>query len=340
MVKLPVVRPKVAFSFLYGFFVLVFVLFMFFLFKQNEFKAKQSKIVEHKADYIFNFLNSEYSYAEEEATKMAKLIEFKLLLAFGGVTPELEKQLIELKEKKVKTNQIALIIASCIEDKTFRNVGKIIPNSRDRNDFIVFLVNVIIGDLSKDCATDADLRTISEEVANQFNQALAYDAMKLLTSNVTKRAFWHFTPLRKGRDKHYSSVLSVTHSNLDDLKEAFIKTNGDLNFLKHFEFLSASRIQNNDRDIFGTMILHPNGSINHKSLQLHILQGFNLLDAIVLNSDISENLLDCDSELKELRSEFLIFEMFCACFGFLIFVVFVFLLIIVDLSEQTYKKEE
>lgn len=339
MVKLPIVRPKVAFSFLYGFFVLVFVLFMFFLFKQNEFKSKQSKIVEHKADYVFNFLNSEYSYAEEEATRMAKLIEFKLLLAFGGVTPELEKQLIELKERKVKTNEVALIIASCIEGRTFRNVGKFIPNSSDRNDFIIFLVNIIIGDLSKDCATDADLRSISEEVANQFNQALAYDAMKLLTSNITKRAFWHFTPLRKGKDKYYSAVLSVTHSNLDDLKEAFIKNNGDLNFLKHFEFLAASRIQNNDRDIFGTTILYPNGSINDKSLQLHILQGFNLLDAITLNTTVSEKLLDYDFELKELKSEFLVFEIFCAGFGFLIFVVFIFLLIIVDLSEQSYKKE-
>ena len=86
-----------------------------------------------------------------------------------------------------------------------------------------------------------------------------------------------------------------------------------------------------------TAVIVSTGSIASGSLQLHIFQGFNLLDAIAIDKDFSAKLADIDSSISKLDTQFTIFQVFCLFFCFVMAAVFVFLIIIVDISEHKYK---
>lgn len=337
MLKIPTVKPKVAFSFLYGFFVLVVILFMFFWFKRTEFKEERQNLYKEKATITFDFLNSQYSIAENLASVFAEDIERNLLFEFRGNHDDLINQLNDLKFGIVKTNKVTDIIMKTVKGRTFRDIGKILPNSSDRNDFVVFLCDIIIVDLSADCAPKNGLRDIMFESKNQFNPTLARDAMRKLIEAKSTRAFWHFSPFYKDTDKYYENVLSIPRSDLVLLKEMFLNTNCDIKFLEKFEFLAVAHISDKDHDVFSRDIKMPNGNYVSGSLQLHIFQGFNLLDAIAIDKDFSAKLADIDSSISKLDTQFTIFQVFCLFFCFVMAAVFVFLIIIVDISEHKYE---
>lgn len=339
MFKIPTVKPKVAFSFLYGFFVLVFFLFLFFMFKKDEFEDNQHSLYVEKADITFEFLDSQYSIADKLANDAARKIEDNLLITFKYEPEELVRQLNDLKYGVVKENLVTYIIIKTIKDNTFRNVGRFIANSSDRNDMLVFLANVIIVDLSNDCAPKFGIRNINSEYKKQFNFALARDAMERLVASKSTRAFWHYTPLYQNTDKYYSDVLSIQRSNLYELKQKFLENNCDFVFLEHFEFLSVSHIKDKDYDILGNSVKYPNGNIIPSSLQLHIVQGFNLYDVMSIDSSFKSKVSEIDSRIEKNIYEFNIFQAFCVIFCFILFVVFVFLLVIIDLSEHKYRLE-
>ena len=109
--------------------------------------------------------------------------------------------------------------------------------------------------------------------------------------------------------------------------------------MEKFEFLAVSHIADKNRDILKRDVKMPNGNDVSGSLQLHIVQDFNLVDAILIDKDFSSKISSVDSTISKINRNFNIFQMFCVVFSFIMLAVFVFLLIIIDLSEHKYKLE-
>lgn len=264
------------------------------LLSKNELLLKKVEAKEKIASLVFNQLEKYYKEAELFAQKNADEIRGNLIVFYNGDTEKIAKDLYDLKYGLVKSIDAMVVISNTIRGKTLNNVSL---DNADNNDLIVFLAQMIIGDLSINCATDADTRTILEEVKQQFNGKLAEIAMFEITSERKKRTFWHFL---KPKDKYKVSVLSIKTPDLKQLRQEFIKNDLDLDFLAGFEFLAVSRI-NEDSNIDGSFILKPNGR-KTENLQLHIVQGFNLIDQINLDVNFKIFLLNAYTELEKIDS--------------------------------------
>lgn len=264
------------------------------LLSKNELLLKKVEAKEKIASLVFNQLEKYYKEAELFAQKNADEIRENLVIFYNGDTEKIAKDLYDLKYGLVKSIDAMVVISNTIRGKTLNNVPL---DNADNNDLIVFLAQMIIGDLSINCTTDADTRTILEEVKQQFNGKLAEIAMFEITSERKKRTFWHFL---KPKDKYKNSVLSIKTPDLKQLRQEFIKNNLDLDFLAGFEFLAVSRI-NEDSNIDGSFILKPNGQ-KTENLQLHIVQGFNLIDQINLDVNFKIFLLNAYTELEKIDS--------------------------------------
>lgn len=298
-------KKDILVGFLFAFAVLTIFDVVVYKFEQKEYERK---VIKHKADdgvLLLNQLEKYYGDAEDNADLYAELIKKNLLEFYGpDKINVLKKDLTDLKNRKVTTVHAMVIISNTIRNVTLNGVS---GNAKDNNDLIIFLADLIIGDLSDNCATDAAIRTILEEAygtktnpdKHQFNSELAVDAMEGITKLKLRRTFWHFlTP----SNKYKKEVLFIKEANFEVL-EAMFKQNGfDLEFLAGFEFLAISRINNDDTDFFGTE-LKDGKTLNPNHLQMHVVQGFNLKDQIENDTKFMLILSDRENTLKELERD-------------------------------------
>lgn len=271
-------------------------------------KQYEENIIRHKkqdVDIILNQLEKYYRDAETNADFFANEIKLNLIEFYGENRLDVLKQdLYDLKTRKVKTIDAMMVIANTIRGKTLNGVPQ---NAKDNNDLIVFLADLIIGDLSDNCATDAAIRSLKEEAFgvpngdgnHQFNSLLAMDAMEKITRGGVRRTFWHYLP----KDGIYKeSVLAYKEADFDKLKKDFLEYDGDLEFLSKFEFLAISRINNDGKDLFGNDVKGANGS-RLENLQLHVVQGFNLKEQIENDTNFSLLLSKRAFELDSLKKD-------------------------------------
>lgn len=322
-------KTKTIYFFLVSLGFLVFFENMVFDFRIDE-KAKElNKAYIEKADVIFEYNDVK----REEALKQARLYSWKitegLFQAFNGDKNAIANDLKGLAERKYVSCLSTIVINNIIRNVTLNNVPY---NDRNSNDLIVFLANIIINDLSDDCATDKPIRTIFEEANQQFSTKLAYNALFDITKYNKQSTFWHYTPLLKS-SPYFNFIKTMESTDIKDLKKSFIKHDSDLEFLKHFEFLVVSRIQDGE-DISGTPTLHPNGSRNKNSLQLHVVQGYNLVTQIDIDPLFTLKLVPLDYSIDNIKNQ-IAREKFIKDITFLILAVVFF-----SLYSVVSKKEE
>ena len=298
-------KKDILVGFLFVFAVLTIFDVIIYKFEQKEYDRK---VVEHKAVdgmILLNQLEKYYGDAEANADLYAGLIKANLIEFYGPNNFDiLRKDLTDLKNRKVTSVHAMIIISNTIRNVTLNGVS---GNAKDNNDLIIFLADLIIGDLSDNCATDAAIRTIFEEAygtkdkpkLHQFNSELAVDAMNGITKLKLRRTYWHFlTP----DNKYKKDVLSIKTANYETLKSMFELNGFDLEFLAGFEFLAVSRINNDDTDFFGTK-LKDGKTLNPNHLQIHVVQGFNLKDQIEHDTQFMLLLSNRENVLKELERE-------------------------------------
>ena len=298
-------KKDVLFSFILAFAALAVFDVLVFNFDTKKYEENIIKHKKQDADIILNQLEKYYRDAEANADFFANEIKLNLIEFYGENRLDvLEQDLYDLKTRKVKTIDAMMVIANTIRGKTLNGVPQ---NVKDNNDLIVFLADLIIGDLSDNCATDAAIRSLKEEVFgvpngdgnHQFNSLLAMNAMEKITRGGVRRTFWHYLP----KDGIYKeSVLAYKEADFDKLKKDFLEYDGDLEFLSKFEFLAISRINNDGKDLFGNDVKGGNGS-RLENLQLHVVQGFNLKNQIENDTNFSLLLSKRAFELNSLKKD-------------------------------------
>ena len=307
---------------------LVFFENKFFQFRMTE-KEKNLKIrYIEKADSVFSYNEKKKQEALANAKKHALLIESELLKAYDYDVDKLVSDAKGLVDRKYNSCLISIVINNIIDGKTLNNVP---TNKKDRNDFIVILANLIINDLSDDCATDTPIRTLLEESQNQFVPKLALAALSDITLLGKDSTFWHFKhiPLTS---PYYNLIKSFETTDINFLKTKFIETGGDMSFLENFEFLAIS--STDDRvDIAGIPFLFPNGTRNKTSLQFHVIQGYNLIDQIELDPSYQLELKALDSAIAEAQNQ-LDREKFLNDLSFAITFLIFFVLYVVALKDE------
>lgn len=307
----------------------------FSYYKQAEYTKNLNALYKDKADLVFDYIDLKQDEARLFANLYSKKIQTNLLIAYDGDLVALKKDLLDLKYKRKQTVLANVVIANTIRNVTFNRVK---PEQKDNNDLIVFLADLIIGDLSVNCSKDARIRTIREEafgdlkkgIPGQFAPFLALKAMENITKIGSLKTFWQFLP---STTKYSKQIKEMTSTDYDLLKLDFIKAKGDLDFFKEFEFLSVARI-NNDKDIAGEDIQMPNGSKNNESVQLHVVQGFNLLNQLALDPAFQNALLKEDNKINVVQTQFFTFIVFEAISYFFVFFLFATLYFLIEKKER------
>ena len=291
-------KTKTIYFFLVSLGFLVFFENMVFDFRIDEITKELNKAYIEKADVVFEYNDLK----REEALKQARLYSHKitegLLQAFNGDKDAIINDLQGIVDRKYVACLSTVVINNIIRNVT---LNKVPYNDRNSNDLIVLLANLIINDLSDDCATDKPIRTIVEEANQQFAPKLAYKALLDITKYNKESTFWHYSPLLEN-SPYFNFIKSMESTDINDLKKSFIKHNSDLEFLKHFEFLAISRIQDGE-DIAGRPTLQPNGTRNKQSLQLHVIQGYNLITQINIDPIFKLKLVPLDYSIDNIKNQ-------------------------------------
>ena len=193
-------------------------------------------------------------------------------------TSKLESDLEKLPDIEYE-NPIVKIIADNIRGKYFNDI------KTDSNDMFVLMRDIgVISDLS--IAPSATVnRTIDFEISQHYNKELAQEAYDaILGQNYQKKIiFWQwFEPER-------SDTKQITEMKIDNLKELFKETGGDIESLKTFEFLVPSYIFM-DRDILGNLLVDDRGH-RQNIYQFIVVQGFNITE-IIQSDETLNNIFD------------------------------------------------
>lgn len=324
-------RLKIFLGFIVAFSLILGFSWIVIDYKQKEVTGNVSALYKEKGELVFKYVDVKYSEAEKNAKKYSGLIKENLLEAYGNDVDLLMQDLKDLHSGKQKSVLAMVVISNTIRGVTLNDVPK---QWADNNDLIIFLADLIIGDLSLNCATNAETRTIKDEAFGtkdrkpQFVPLLGQNAMFDITKFGVTRTFWHFLDL-KTSSKYYDVIKNFTTPNLDELKELFIKNGADLNFLKGYEFLAVASIEN-DSDITGNKVLLPNGARDKNVLQLHVVQGFNLLNQIELDPEFKYVLQDEDNKIAVYKKQLDVFNLLDNMFVYFIFCTFIALIVHID----------
>lgn len=271
------------------------------IFERRKIEKEQNLInaYSRKANMVFLFNEKKQKEAKIQISFYAKKSKENLLKAYNYDVDALYTDLKLIKNKKNNNLLPAIIISNTISGVT---LNKVPLNRQDSNDIFVILLDLIVSDLSKDCSIEGkEIRTLLEEAQRHSAPILAKNALLQITKYGKTYSFWHYSPFTT----HYpwnSEISKFENPDIDYLKEKFISHKADLNYLKGFEFLVASRV-NENTDIAFNPVLKPNGSVNKDSLQLIFVQGYNLVDQINIDLAFKYELSQVDAEIKNFNSQ-------------------------------------
>ena len=118
-------------------------------------------------------------------------------------------------------------------------------------------------------------------------------------------------------------------TDIENLKQMYIKYDVDDRFLNGFEFLVSTRIYD-DEDYFGDRVRYDNGSRNPNSMQLVITSGFNIIDQLKKEGVAYAKFIDFDNRIQKENRDFSVFESITTLFEIIAVGVFILLFLFVD----------
>ena len=118
-------------------------------------------------------------------------------------------------------------------------------------------------------------------------------------------------------------------TDIENLKQMYVKYDVDDRFLNGFEFLVSTRIYD-DEDYFGDRVRYDNGSRNPNSMQLVITSGFNIIDQLKKEGVAYAKFIDFDNRIQKENRDFSVFESITTLFEIIAVGVFILLFLFVD----------
>lgn len=271
--------------------------------RQRKHDFTMETLYQDKADFLFDYIGTKTVEAQRSALFVKNQILNEFDREFKGREDELMKELDSILNGNGETSYALEIIGRVLEGYSLNNIS---GNAKDNNDPVIFLVNLIIGDLSLNCATDQRTRTIEVEKKQQFASNLAEKAMIDITKRGKTVTYWHFLPLTPDVE-WYHEVKNFNSTELHDLKDLYLKYKVNDEVLKNFEILVTERL-NTTTDYFGNKVISASGVFSEKHYQFHIVQGFNIYDQLNLNPADKAELYEYNYRIQAETRDFISYK--------------------------------
>jgi hypothetical protein len=295
--------------------------------KRQHHERVLQEIKNNKADFIFDeFLQKkivEANKLSQEANK--SIVEF---FDSNYSTPEdLKREIYSVIEGDAISSKAIEGIGNIIKSKSLNNIQGL---SKDNNDLIVLETfnKTIIGDYSENCSTEDRFRTKEKEKSQQFAKELFSTAFDEIMKGIDF-TFWHYLPIEDTSLPWYNEVKTMRSTDIENLKQMYIKYDADNRFLNGFEFLVSTRIYD-DEDYFGDRVRYDNGSRNPNSMQLVITSGFNIIDQLKKEGVAYAKFIDFDNRIQKENRDFSVFESITTLFEIIAVGIFILLFLFVD----------
>lgn len=293
--------------------------------KEKAHTIRATQITTEKADYLFDIV---IPLINKDAEKLVVVKKQEIIDMFDKEYFDKNTLKIELLDnlngRSDKSHAMALM-GEIVKGVTLNNVPQ---NQADNNDLIVLIRNpekdeyVITVDMSENCATEDRFRNSNVEVEQQFAKALFRQAYEDFAKNKTF-TFWSFLPVNKDKT-WYSDVLNMTSTEIYELKNYFIKHQGNMESLRSFEFLVSDKIYRYE-DYFGTQTKNPNGSLTKEDMPIAIISGYNLLDQLEKYPLQKAYLSTYDDDMESEKERFLTYKAQNEIFSLVMIVAFIML---------------
>jgi hypothetical protein len=231
-------------------------------------------IKQNKLDDEWNFISSIIIENQDKATIQGNYLKEGIVKDIKNTYIDKDKLKYDLKNFDVNS-QLSIIFNNNLQ-------GKYINMDNDNNDLFLIdtftkspdidLTGRILYDKSVNCSSKGEMRDLARELSMHYNYNLGYDAFKkTLQHNDEKPIFIEY--LRSDNPNH----INLDSASLDGLKEVYVKEG--LSGLSTYEILTPIYIDDKS-DILGQDVVQNNGVLNKDSLQLVLIQGFSIKDAM------------------------------------------------------------
>ena len=265
---------------------------------EEQYEIKKVELIKEKANSVFYYIeNTMYKDSLVEAKTKAEHIESDVIKAYNGDMVKLKQDLDKILSGSTENLLVLDVIEKNIKGLTFNNIE---GDSADNNDYIIFLRDIIIGDLSDNCATGKRTRNAQTESKQQFSEHLSILAWEDITKSKNS-TFWHFLPLI-GNEPWYEDVRGLSSTDIDNLKNLYVKYEANDELLYKFEFISNYPL-NDLTDILGNRVKSTSNVLNKNSYQMQVSLGFNLKDQLVHYPNLSIIMNDYNNKIDNLNKD-------------------------------------
>lgn len=271
--------------------------------RQNRHEDTIYNLKKDKADEMFNYITTKELQAQQAANDIKDQIILEFNKEYTGREDVLIKELDDIITGQDIDSRALEIIGNIIDGYSLNGIK---GNAKDNNDPIIMLKDLIVGDLSFNCAGEDRVRTIEAEMSKQFASMLSKEAMIDISRKGKSSTFWHFLPVYK-ESPWYEFVKTSKTPDLSILRQKYIDYDVNDEFLKGYEFLVVERI-NNRTDYFGNKVITSNGTLVGENYQFHIIQGFNVIDQLNIDLAVKAKLKDYDSAINMENNQFIAYK--------------------------------
>ena len=289
--------------------------------QKETFNTLKKQHINRKADLVFNYLDIKYDQAYVVITQIKNSTYSNIWKVYKN-KEELYADMVDLTLGKVGNYKINKIFEKQIRGLTLNNVSREVA---ENNDPLIMIKDVIVADYSFNCSSDGKLRSAENEAKKQYSIELSKIAFNDISRYNKTYTMWHY--IKENKSKYAEEIRTMNRTNIQELKEMFIKYESDMNMLKGFEFLTISRI-NDLKDIFGDNVLSSQGIYNNKNMQIHFIQGFNIIDQIKIDKEMCNQLKTEDNNFIELENQYYMQKSFkqfrLLILGLLIIILYIF----------------
>lgn len=287
-----------------------------YLFIQSNDRSEQTKkeILVKKTHETRIMIEELSNDAKEEGELIVEDINRAVNLAYPKNDFSARLQLRKDLEHFVAGDQVQTKLGEIIYNHT---KGKYFNVNNNNNDPFVVTVRYYVenGELKSEKKISSDFstnclspfpRTLLEERdkaggTGHFSKGLVYDAMNNIIDKNMSMSTWHFVPVIETYP-WANEVKNMKQINLDVLMDLYLKYDTNLRVLKGFEFLQATKI-NDDADLSGEDIINPGAMRNLDALLLYYFNNFNFVDQLAAHPEYKERLDSFDRDYTdEVRS--------------------------------------
>jgi hypothetical protein len=309
-------------------------------FQQEQKDLEHLQNIKNSNEKISNYMFDSYIPKQiKEGLELSNEVKSDILKVFNKNYPNkeiLKKELTDAISARIDNSFAMSLIGDSVEGKTLNGIT---GDKADNNDIIITIRNpetsdyVISVDLSLNCASEDRVRIEEVEKKNQFAKKLFSNAFTDYTKRGREVTFWSFLEPTK-YSPWYDDVKNMESTDLQDLKEYFIKYDCNLDSLRSFELLVSTRIYDKE-DYFGTPVIN-GGTFTNQDMTIIITSGQNLLDQLELDNNDRIILKQMEDSKNSELEKYTLYKLQSQIFMFIVSLVFILLFLYV--SDHKIKK--